>query len=188
MAGTLEVPAIGEFNKTADPRIVAAVKRLNELLNGENVLGEGGIADGAISSKKLKPTAGVITASGESTLTASYADVSGAKLEITPSVASLLLVTAVFDFEVETVATPGAVVEAVGSLKVDSESEQSIGAIFSKKSLGTVDALRNSASQTYALSLTAATHTIKMRAKKNGEGTAKARTFATRLSYLLLAA
>jgi hypothetical protein len=43
LAGSLEVPVIGEFNKTADPKIVAAIRRLNELLGGENKVAPAGL-------------------------------------------------------------------------------------------------------------------------------------------------
>lgn len=47
MSGTLEVPEIGEFNKTADPKIVAAVKKLKDLLNGENLIPRESLASAA---------------------------------------------------------------------------------------------------------------------------------------------
>jgi hypothetical protein len=58
---------------------------------------EGKIADAAATSRKIAPTTGLVTASGNLSLTSSNQDVPGASLSITPAVASVLLVTASFD-------------------------------------------------------------------------------------------
>lgn len=54
MAGTLEVPAEGSPNSSEDPKVKAAIKRLNELLNGENLIDGAGIGSEEIEAANIK--------------------------------------------------------------------------------------------------------------------------------------
>ena len=131
-------------------------------LNSEN-LEDGGVetsdlADAAVTSRKAKLTAGIITPSTSLTLTSSYKDVAGAVLEITPDVASNLLVVAIFDFHI--ILGP---ITCLGTLKVDAIAEESRHA---ESTVGSgVGGDRRTVSQVYLIPLSAAAHTIQMRAK-----------------------
>lgn len=136
----------------------------------------------AITSQKWKPTAGVKSASSDLTLGEAFADVAGMKLEITPSVASTLLVVAIFDFELS---QSGAA--AQGSLKLDSETELTpVGEL--KSNQAAVE--RATIAQVYALPLTAGAHTIKGRAKNSEHSVTvngKCIAASTQFLYLLFA-
>lgn len=53
MAGTLEVPVEGNANSTEDPKVKAGIKRLNELLEGSNLVAEAGLGAGSVGAAKL---------------------------------------------------------------------------------------------------------------------------------------
>lgn len=136
-------------------------------------------------SRNLKPTAGIIAGNEDLTLTTSYQDVPGAKLEYTPPVAVNLHILTVFDFLAEST-TPehepgGEPGEAFGSVKLDSAAEQTPLAKFDIDGLG-----RATVSQVHSLALTAAAHTIKLRAKKGG-GNAVCGGTSTRAFYIVTA-
>jgi hypothetical protein len=138
-------------------------------------VGEAEVADGAVSSRKLKPTCGVVTAElVEAWGTANtWVDVAGAKLEITPAVASTLLVSTVLTMEATTTSvTGGETFELKSSLKVDAEAEQTRIGLYQQTGLVapplpyTIQVV-----QFYALALTAAVkHTIQLRGRKNAFG------------------
>jgi len=108
-------------------------------------------------SQSLKPTVGVKEASGSAALGTSYADVTGVKLEITPAVASNLLVVSVPSFTEVQEGNVYAVLNVDGVV-------QSRAAFMG----GAAGGVKQSASpaQAYVISLTAAAHTIKMQAKR----------------------
>jgi hypothetical protein len=193
--GTLSIPELGKQGNTEHPKVNAAIQALNAILGGENKVKGAGIEsgaveeekikDGATTSRKSKLSVGVVSASGSDlTLTTSYQDVPGASLEITPAVASVLLVHAVFDLGF--IAGASAVFEAVGTMKVDSDAEQARLAVLTVR-LVTTESQRASVAQTYAIPLTAAKHTLKLRAKRGAENGAVCYTANTSFSYLLLA-
>lgn len=109
------------------------------------------------SSKQLKPTVGLVSASADLTLTTSYQDVPGATLEISPAVASSLKVTAIFRFMQHENGT------ARGTVQVDGVDQEG-SAILTPYSGSTV--MEATVSQVYLLPLTAAVHTIKLRARR----------------------
>jgi hypothetical protein len=117
------------------------------------------VDDGAVTSGKAKLTAGQVVATSTLKLEkgAGYKDVPGATLEITPSVASTLLVIATFELMVEEVESI-----AEGALVSDGKTFKS--AIWGPKTSGAFA----SVSQSYAVSLTAAPHTIKLQARSSG--------------------
>lgn len=136
------------------------------------------IADGF--NGLFKP--GRVSASGDLTLTTSYQDVPGATLSITPTVASTLLVWATADLEGST-PTEIAVGKAIAVLNVDSadRSEQLINGFLSTSAI-----LRETVGQSFSISLTAAAHTIKLRAKMEKLTSGKARETNTGFTYLLI--
>lgn len=153
-------------------------------------------------SRSLKPTALVAGASGTLSLTEAFQDVSGMVIEVAPAVASILLVTAVFDLEsiVGKAEWSGDSfqAEAYGTVKLNSGADQTrqatllhiqSGKINPSSGLGGADGaytLRGTFSQTYALALTAGSHTVKGRAKRNGNGKGNCKSNSS-LSGLLFA-
>lgn len=135
-------------------------------------------------SRNLSPAAGLIQASEEKPVeNASYADIPGTTLEITPAVASLLIINATWTFSE---ASGGPTLHLKGTIRLDSEDQTAaaqIGAIPEGSGFP------HSISMPYVLALSAAKHTIKMRARRDG-GVAPSAKYAagsTRYSYLLLA-
>lgn len=57
MAGTLEIPVEGNANTTEDPKVKAGIKRLNELLEGSNLVAEAGLGTASVGSAKLAASA-----------------------------------------------------------------------------------------------------------------------------------
>lgn len=139
------------------------------------------IADAAATSRKTKLTAGKIAASEGLALGEAYGDIPGCKLEITPLVASNLLIIATFDF---TNSSEGiGVAENVGSISVDGAAENASIA----RQRGVFNGWA-SVSQSYVIPLTAALHTIKLRAKRaSGTVASEAAKAGTGFSYVLLA-
>lgn len=132
-----------------------------------------------LGSRNLKPTIDIISASGDLTLTGSYQDVPGCVLEYTPPIAMNLFVLAIFEMQ----GSPG---ECWGSIKLDEEAESAALA----KSSNDAGTDRHTVSQVYKLALSAAKHTIKLRAKKGpaeANNTGIVRTAGTRFLYLAVA-
>lgn len=159
-------------------------------LDNDNLSGSAGITEGNLAklgSPKLAPTVGSAAATENLTLTTSYQDVPGGKLEITPTAAGKLLVVTVFTFAVES-GVPVESVTALGTLKLDSESEQAALAelIFGSEE-EVQEEMTATATQVYALTLTAAAHTIKMRAKRGASGTGLCKATSSRMLYALFA-
>lgn len=105
-------------------------------------------------SRNLKPTVGVKAATESLALTGSYQDVVGTTLEITPAVASILNITAIFEFRLGEAAA-----RFNGTIRLDSTDQTPVAA-YEASGAGN----RATVSQVYSLSLTAALHTVKMRA------------------------
>jgi hypothetical protein len=114
---------------------------------------EAKIADGAVTSRKAKLTCGLVEATESLTIASeTFADIVGAKLEITPPVASKLKVTAVFDVEAGSAAC---VIN--GGLNLDGSNQVR----FATFKAG-IEGGRTLITQIHILSLTAALHTIKL--------------------------
>jgi len=135
-------------------------------MKGDATLAEDGtltVADAVITSRKLKPTSGLLQLSESKTLTESLVDMPGLKLEITPAVPSILVVTLSATFLVAAAA-------ARAVLLVDgAEQEDAAEYIGSANTAGTVVTV----TQVYRLALTAAPHTIKVQARRNNGGEPK---------------
>ena len=119
--------------------------------------------DDAIA-QRVRPLVGVEVATGEALElnAALYVDVPGTTLEIAPAAAGRLLVTAVFAFQI-----PGGTPNSTGygTISVDGV-DQSGEALLNRSEIG--PRMQSTVSQVYDVPLSAAAHTIKMRAK--GEG------------------
>jgi hypothetical protein len=146
---------------------------------------EGLIADGAVTSRKAKLTAGVKGPSADFNLTNAYQDVPDTAIEITPAVASTLLVVASFNFIFEDVSGQ---FRAQGTMSLDGE-DQASAANAGADSNAAIDE-PNTGVMVYALPLSAAKHTIKMRARydvRPGGGNVRLQDAATQYLYLLTA-
>lgn len=120
---------------------------------------EAKIKDAAVTSRKFKPTTGLVSPSEDLTLTTSYADIPGTERSITPSVASILKVW------VNLYKTVSANEEANAVLTVDGVDQSRI--------IRLLDNVEGAGGfQLYAVSLTAAEHKVKLRAKRVGTGSA----------------
>lgn len=146
--------------------VVTAVTASGDVTNDESGVFSIGIAkileamlaDGAVTSRKLKPTLGTVHASESLTLTEFYVDVPGSQREITPVVPSLLVVLMAATMSQKESGTANCV------LNVD-EADQTDLAQINNNNAG---AITVSTFTPYLLSLSAAKHTIKMRARRTG--------------------
>jgi hypothetical protein len=129
-------------------------------------------------SRNLKPTLGVIAATGDLTLENAYADVPGAVLEITPAVASLLAVVATFDLDLNAGPSQG-----YGTISLDAADQTPVANLVCPAGTD----VEANVSQVYLLALTAAKHTIKMRGKKAVTNGGYIRQTHTRALYALFA-
>lgn len=151
------------------------------------------VAAAVLGSSQLKPTAGIKAASADLTLTGSYQDValSGGNLVITPTVASTLLVIAIFDLRITLGTGAGKEGVAFGTIRLDSTDQTPIAKneldLVALESVVTNTGSAATVSQVYALALTAAEHTIKMRAMFSRGASAKVEADNTRMLYALFA-
>jgi hypothetical protein len=134
------------------------------------------IADGAVTSRKAKLTCGEKRATEGLNLTEAAQDVPGTELKITPAVASVLLVTTIFDFNTVNAC------QTFGWLNVDGKNDPNFSGGFQPSTTA------ETCPQVYAKSLTAAAHTIKLQAQRGGGGTALLEAGITGYTYLLVAA
>jgi hypothetical protein len=134
--------------------------------------------DGSATSRKVKLTSGIVSASGNLTLTEAYIDVPGALLEITPAVASVLHV-------IVSVRRRSGAGPISATLKLDSEADMTVNAQIGEATGAWQEA---SAAQIFEIPLSAAAHTIKLRAKRASPTAAELYGTHTRFSYELVAA
>lgn len=125
---------------------VATAKIANAAVTAEK------LADKAVTSRKLKPTRGVINANATLALTEAYQTVPGMELNITPEVESKLLII----MQIGMIELAGS---AWGTIKVDAEAENTELCEVGKET-------QWKGHQIYYVTLTAAAHTILMRAKR----------------------
>lgn len=135
---------------------------------------ESELADKAVTSRKAKLTAGLLRATSELKCTTSFQDVPGVSLEITPAVESLLKVTiAVYAMT----STTGGV---KATISVDGVDQTPKAPAYVPGVAGEI-----SASQIYAVVLSPAKHTIKLRGIKVSEGTGTISEFSGMLYELV---
>ena len=123
---------------------------------------------------------GRVSASGTLALTTSYQDVPGASLSITPAVPSLLLVLATANLEL---ANPSSAAEALATLNVDGSDRADKMRLTSIISAGLAG---GTFTQGYDVSLSAAAHTVKMRAKRVNAESGACQEANTGFLYLLI--
>lgn len=152
-------------------------------------------ASAAIAGSKLDTGDGrlvqatdIATASGDITLTTSYADVTGATKTFTPDVACYAIVTAVFDFDVGSIGD-GETAFGQGTLVVDGTPQTPVATHGGSNNLGGDLATRSTTSQVYRVALSVASHTLKLQAKKVESGSTVVTCEAdnTRFLYQLVA-
>lgn len=133
---------------------------------------EGKLADGAVSSRKFKPTSGEITPSAGLVLTEAYVLIPGMKLEITPPVASVLFLN----------------VTLQGSGSEHCRGQYWLDGVEKDFLLMSSAFASIMGSSTFRIPLTAAEHTIEIRAKKFGAGACTIANAAgwTRMNYVLV--
>ncbi|HUB99264.1 MAG TPA: hypothetical protein VMS11_05515 [Solirubrobacterales bacterium] len=186
-AGVTTIGAKKVTTAKLEEKAVTTAKLDDKAVTGAKIddatLTEAKLGDGAVSSRKLKPTVGYVQANGEYTsLETAYKDVPGAKLEITPPVASKLLVMATFALNVNGGGGVGAGASGTVSLDgVDQSRSAGWGQGGETKVWLEIDV-----SQSYLFSLTAAAHTIKLRAGK-ASGSTQVDGFNTGFFYMLFA-
>lgn len=146
---------------------------------------EGKLADGAVTSRKFKPTGGIEEVTASLALTTEFKDLTGASLAIAPAVASILKVTAVFDFVLND--NTGEGVTAYGTLNVDGVDSSAFAVHGVASGLGDNHISDATVVQVYRIPLTAAAHTIKQRAKKVGVGSGECIKVHSNFSYELVA-
>lgn len=123
----------------------------------------------ALPSTALKPTVGFAKASADLNLTTSLVDLTSATVTVTPDKPGILLVLAMWDFDMS---SSGAIAgwQGTGDLLVDGASQgQAVATSEQRPSAGTtVNSGRLTKTMGYAIALTAAGHTIKMQARRGG--------------------
>jgi hypothetical protein len=133
------------------------------------------IADGAVTSRKAKLTCGEVRATEGLNLTEAPQDVPGTERKITPAVASALMIWPIFDFNYVNAC------QTFGFVNVDGKNQPNFAGGFQPTTTA------EGAPQSYVISLTAATHTIKLQAQRE-KGAALLEAGITGYTYLLLAA
>jgi hypothetical protein len=145
-------------------------------------IGTAEIADGAVSSRKVKLTEGEVSATEDLELTEAYADIPGATLEITPPVASILKVYARYCFEFKLPAETLGLV--MGSVRVGEGSESKGAAVYGRGSSADITdvAMRRQTTitQTFRLKLAAEkAQVVKLRARRSNNSFSSAKVRAT---------
>ena len=140
------------------------------------------IGNGLVTSAALKPTAGLLRASTYLSLTTAATLVPGQTFSVTPTVASLLRVTTVFDFDGYGAASAGDY--AIGSLFVNGSVQSGSAIYIFPSSTG-----RATVAQLYELSLTANTsYTVEQRAANTIAARGRCNDIHTVLSWDMRAA
>lgn len=139
------------------------------------------VADGAVTSRKLKPTVGIVeaTSSGKA-VGGAFEDVTSATLEITPDVASKIKITAVWHGQ--RLSGAGAI---QGCMRLDGVDQTAAAPIsYIPDVTGALAVM----TQVYIFSLTTEKHSIKMRVKDaSGGGGITYVASSTRFLYELIA-
>lgn len=132
------------------------------------------LGDGAVTSRKLKPTIGEVPATGSIVgIGGGYTDVPGASLVITPSVASKLVIHGRMEILFADTGGGGAIsCEVTGAVKLDEAAEVGTANVGVEKIVASPGGnMRLGVEVKTILLLSAATHTIKLRVKQNIAGT-----------------
>ena len=132
-----------------------------------------------VTTAELKPTFGVVLSTIDLTLqNGTYADVPGATITLTPAVPSTIVVIATFDMD-----TPGSGYAGNGKINIDG-ADQTPTAILGAGATA-LSFNRGSAVTMIQANLTAASHTIKLRAQNSGSPSGIVRAPHTHFFYIL---
>ena len=157
-----QIPAGGLAENSVEPKNLSSsvYTQIGENLGNESIL-TANLKNAAVTSRKFKPTSGLLQLSETKTLTESLVDMPGLKLEITPEVASILLVTLTATFQIPNSTVARAV------LVVDGVEQEDAAEWIGNSTFGGNFPM---ATQVYRIALTAAAHTIKVQAHKSAAG------------------
>ena len=145
---------------------------------------ESKIEDGAVTSRKAALSIAIKEATGDKTLIEAYADIPGASVTVSPSVEMAMTIWATFHFGSND--TLGLIGQAIGSISLDGAKEDPNQAIlFGPKKQSRA---RATVFQTYSLTLSPGSHTVKMRAKEQTSDDAVCFGENTQMLYMLTAA
>lgn len=139
----------------------------------------GKLADEGVTSRKIAPTVIIESCTGDVTLNAgTYSDITGCTTTFTPDIASYAMVWAYVDFRAASAAND------VFQVDLDVDASNQTPAIFYGVP---TSAGRFTLSQFWLISLTAASHTLKLEGKRtSGTGTAVVEADSTRLVVQLI--
>jgi len=167
-AGKIAAEAVttGKVANLAITTAKIALEAITTALIADGAVTEVKVADGAITSRKHKPTTGIITPTETLNLGEAYADVPGTALEITPAVASYLKITAVFEMFLTSANSEFGISggRIYATISVDGVDQPTVA--FMQHTDDKSESHWETVSQVYLIPLTAAKHTIKMRARK----------------------
>lgn len=137
--------------------------------------------DASILSRHLKPTAGVALATADIVMSTADLDITGASISVTPSVPSTIFV---FAFIVATVGYPGDYLTFW--LNIDGSDATKTSSAGPRTEMSDAGSTQNSSSFVQAINLTAAAHTIKLRADSTQMGLSEVWRWGTGLAYLMI--
>lgn len=183
-----ELSSEGDLEWTQDPKTGAWIPQIKANAVGANELAansvetteikdgavnENKILDGNVTSRKYKPTNGQLEPSANLILTESYVLIPGMKLEITPAVPSILFIN----------------VQLGGSGSELCRGQYFLDGVEKDFLLMNSSSSNISGSANFRVPLTAALHTIEIRAKKFGAGSCEITKTSgwTRMIYQLVA-
>lgn len=158
--GTLTIGAGAVSTLEIEDEAVTPVKL------ADSAVEEAKIADGAATSRKLKPTTGVKLYTEVLELSAAMEDIPNTTLELTTIAPSILLIDAFWEYTMLE-GDPSATTGGRGTIRVDGV-DSTPQALFWAFKLPESQKLYGSVTMPYMVNLTAATHTIKLRAKRAG--------------------
>jgi hypothetical protein len=133
---------------------------------------------------RLGLTGGVISSSSNLTLTTSHADISGATVTLTPDVAAYMWVIGTWQFTINTDST--SLSTCFGRLLLDGADQGGPAVQVDNGNAVNVGLIATGVTL-YRLSLSVASHTIKMQARKNSTDTCTANAGGCQFMYLLTA-
>lgn len=178
-----------------NPKLATGAVQSSNIATG--AVGEAKLADGVVTSRKLKPMLGrkALSADIEGLSTsASFSDLalSGGNLTITPAVDSLLKVDLVVEARVSATNTNPSLIDATlwTTINLDGEDQSPKAVLLPATVLSNLITgfLTVTIAQTYLLSLSAESHTIKLRGRKvSGQSSVVVGKEGTGFTYLLVA-
>lgn len=157
----------------------------------DNAVGTSELQTASVTSPKLKPSYGSVTASGNLTLTTTATNIPGATAVVVPTVSSSLLVHGAFYLSGNL--PNGSTAELEGLLALDGTPRTTVAKMYQSIAAGTTTAVAAATVyQSWIVPLTAASHTITLQGRlgslNSGGATGTAIAANTTLTYILYAA